>query len=91
MQGLKTLHRGNWDCMKEKKDGAEGTAEPACYGRLGKESDGENCEWDEEECACVCVFACMSMCIQAAQPSQNCRRKGNELGEKKPGQKVSRR
>lgn len=37
----------------------------------------------------VCVFACM--CIKAAQPSQNCGRKGNEPGEKKTGQKVFRR
>lgn len=67
MQGLKTLHRGNWDCTKEKKDGAGGMAEPACYGRLGKELDGENCEWDEEVCACVCV--CMHEHVHTGSPA----------------------
>lgn len=36
---------------------------------------------------CVRVSACMSMCLQAAQPLQNCRRKGNELGRKKQPRK----
>lgn len=47
--------------------------------------EGKKCEWDEEVCAC----ACTSKCIQAAQPLQSCRRKGNELGERETGQKVS--
>lgn len=77
---LKTLCSGT---LIEKKDGTKGIAETECHGRLGRELDGENCQWDEEMCVCMCVFACMSMCIQAAQPWQNCRRKGNELGENK--------
>lgn len=89
--GLKTLRRGKWD-FNEKEDGTKGTAEPGCCRRLGRESDGENCEWDEEVCACVCVFACISMCMQAGQLWQNCRRKGNELGQGGgTGQKISRR
>jgi len=87
--GLKTLHRGNWDCIKKKKMEQREWLNQDATGDW--QLDDENHRWDEEERVHVGVWVCMSLCMQAAQPSQNCRRKGNELGEKKTGQKISGR
>lgn len=58
--------------FKKKRDGAEGMAEPGCWfspRRLGRELDGENCEWDEEVCVRVCVCFCMHKHVHTGSPA----------------------